>query len=115
MSKGKNKIIKFSTKVDNVQRNKKYSSQINLKALFKCEVTARSSRRTKQRGITLCPHPRENALEVALIIQRRYKRLAGSKPAPNIYFSNILRKRRNTQEYVLLETGDLFLVKCNSV
>ena len=46
MSKGKNQIIKFSTKVDNVQRDKKYSSQINLKALFKCEVTARSSQRT---------------------------------------------------------------------
>ena len=45
-SKGKNQIIKFSTKVDNVQRDKKYSSQINLKALFKCKVTASSSQRT---------------------------------------------------------------------
>ena len=47
-SKGKNQIIKFSTKVDNVQRDKKYSSQINLKALFKCEVTASSSRKAYQ-------------------------------------------------------------------
>ena len=45
-SKGKNQIIKFSTKVDKVQRDKKYISQINLKALFKCEVTASSSQRT---------------------------------------------------------------------
>ena len=40
---------------------------------------------TKQRGIILCPQQRENALKVALIIQRRYKRRAGSKPAPNTY------------------------------
>ena len=45
-SKGKNQIIKFSTKVDKVQRDKKYISQINLKALFKCEVTASSSQKT---------------------------------------------------------------------
>ena len=64
-SKGKNQIIKFSTKVDNVQRDKKYSSQINLKALFKCKVTASSSQGlTKQCGITLCPQPCKNALKV---------------------------------------------------
>ena len=45
---------------------------------------AQVKRLTKQRGITLCPQPRENALKVALIIQRRYKRRSGSKPAPSI-------------------------------
>ena len=43
---GKNQNIKLSTKVDNVQRDKKYSSQINLKALFKCKVTSSSSQKT---------------------------------------------------------------------
>ena len=59
------KLLNFLPKVDNVQRDKKYSSQINLKALFKCEVTASSSPQvkglTKQRGITLCLHPLESA------------------------------------------------------
>ena len=45
-SKGKYQIIKFSTKVDNVQRDKNTAAKSNLKALFKCEVTASSSQRT---------------------------------------------------------------------
>ena len=67
---------------------------------------------TKQRGITLCPQPRENALKVALIIQRRYKRRADSKPAPNIYFSNTLRERRNSYNSILFDriVGNLLLI-----
>ena len=45
-SKGKYQIIKFSTKVDSVQRDKNIAAKSNLKALFKCEVTASSSQRT---------------------------------------------------------------------
>ena len=45
-SKGKYQIIKFSTKVDKVQRDKNTAAKTNLKPLFKCEVTASSSQRT---------------------------------------------------------------------
>ena len=63
-SKGKYQIIRFSTKVDNVQRDKNTATKSNLKACSNAKLQpAQVKGLTKQRGITICPQSRENALK----------------------------------------------------
>ena len=63
-SKGKYQIIKFSTKVDNVQRDKNTAAKSNLKLCSNAKLQpAQVKGLTKQHGITLCLQPRENALK----------------------------------------------------
>ena len=105
-SKGKNQQYEYQTATKCSQRPRgliiQQPNQCKDSVQIKSQP-AQVERLTKQRGITLCPQPLENALKVALIIQRRYKRRAGSKPASNIYFSNNLRERRNTLSSILSE------------